>query len=417
MIDKRIDLTNWVLHFVHRRNPDNDPAYNLNEGEDTPLFHFHEDQKKHERFAMWDVFDDSSKLAPDDYPLPVLLKILEDGHIRAGWSFRNEKPTIYGPRAATCFTEMPLYALVEYAKRRPDNAVGLYAIAILRSELYEAGGRPVIYGLSGRHLELPPNGRRTGNPFIDNWPRKLVPACGIDEQEQYRYVSMNLAGNKRIDWGHEREWRWAIEDNCSCPGLPVWLAAEPIQFSRVVIIVPTQDDADRVLDKVKELHDAGSHNFDYAYNKATLEATRVVAIDAAIAAAGSKALTMRLEDVPSSSIQKFAQPITTPAFKIRVEKALKEARKRAKAAAAAAPSDHLWGHVYLELYSPQSPLATALLEVGKASVIGGVGYWIDDFGRYGFPFIGPSKAAVEAAMEVLQKAFPTESFGIRVNDD
>jgi hypothetical protein len=52
---------------------------------------------------------------------------------------RNGRPTIYGPRAACCFTEMPLYALLHYASARADSAVVDYdGVALLKSELFAA---------------------------------------------------------------------------------------------------------------------------------------------------------------------------------------------------------------------------------------------------------------------------------------
>jgi hypothetical protein len=270
MIENRYDLSAWVMHFVHNRDPANDPAYTLNEGGVTPLFPYHEDPALNERFDPWEFFDNGYNIEPDASAFAVLMKILENGHIRSGWSFRNGKPTVYGPRAAVCLTEMPLYALIEYAKRRAANAVGTYAVGILREELFAAGGRQAIYGLSGSHKEQ----ATAGETRWEGWPRKLDPSCGIAEFEQYRYVAMRLDGDRRIDWGHEREWRWSdVKDECSCPGLPIWLKDEPHHFSRVMIVVPTKDKARRVLDKLKELHDARVHNYDYAYNLDVLRAT------------------------------------------------------------------------------------------------------------------------------------------------
>ncbi len=142
MIDRRHDLTAWTMHFVHKRNMLNDPAYELNKGSDTPLFAFTTDREKNNRFDWWNMVEDSHALAADEDAFGVLLKIIEDGHIRSGWSFRGSKPTIYGPRSATCLTEMPLYALLEYAKTRSPDDVGTYAICLLRDELFAAGGRP-----------------------------------------------------------------------------------------------------------------------------------------------------------------------------------------------------------------------------------------------------------------------------------
>jgi hypothetical protein len=178
-------------------------TYNINEGEEVPAFPYHEDYKvksrfgsvliklgHYPRFDFWETIDESHALALDEYPIAGLLKIVQDGHIRAGWSFRKDRPTIYGPRAACCFTEMPLYGFLEYAASRNEESVDRYAIGLLKSEFFAAGGRPVIYGLSGPHRELP------STPLTDpphyRWPRKLHPDCGIADAEQYRYVAMSL---------------------------------------------------------------------------------------------------------------------------------------------------------------------------------------------------------------------------------
>src|SRR5258705_5120074 len=143
-------MTTWVMHFIHDRNPQNDPAENINEGEATPLFPFHEDPDVNSRFELWEMADAAYLIESDASAFAVLLKIISDGHIRAGWSFRGDRPTIYGPQAACCFTEMPLYGLLEYAKYRGPNMVGLYAMG-LKQELFAAGGRPGIYGFMWPH--------------------------------------------------------------------------------------------------------------------------------------------------------------------------------------------------------------------------------------------------------------------------
>lgn len=429
MIENRRDLSAWVMHFVHDRNPLNNPAFELNEGEETPLFPFHEDWEKNRRFDHWNVIDGDSTLASDDTAFQVLMKILEDGHIRSGWSFRRSKPTIYGPRAACCFTEMPLYALIDYAQRRGKDEVGVYAIGLLRTELFAAGGRPVIYGLSGQHREHISNGRR--RPFLMNWPRKLDPACGIAEHEQYRYVAMNLGEQRRIDWGHEREWRWAdVADECSCPGLPVWLDEEPHSFSRSIIVVPTQPEAQSVLDKLKELYDAGEHNHGYPYSRETLSNTHVVALDTiAAAVAPERLLTVRLDDLPSSTIKAFERPTVTPKFIKHVEAVLEEAHD----AAARAAKDFIrradktstgvvlgdCGFVHLVLCSAQSPLVTALMELEEATVIGGVGYWVSSFSHHSQrqQAMQIEEAAVRAALTVLRRYFPDEKFEIQTRLD
>ena len=184
----------------------------------------------------------------------VVRKIIADGHIRASWAFRKGRPTIYGPRAAVCFTEMPLHALVDYAKRREPTDVGCYAIGLLKSEFFAAGGRPAIYGLSTESA-----GRFSSRQM---WPRLLDETCGIAATEQYRYVATALGRGRRIDWTHEREWRWVDHhDSCWCPGVPVWLADEPYAFSQVLVVVPTTEEAERILDLLKELHEVCANGF------------------------------------------------------------------------------------------------------------------------------------------------------------
>jgi hypothetical protein len=228
MSRSRGDLTNWLIHFVHRANPDNDI---FEEDQAMPL-PMHTDPKVLKKFELWEAKDgyESSSREPDAYPISVLERILGDGHLRASWSVRRGKPTIYGPRPAVCFTEMPLGALVEYAQTRGDESnVAAFGIAVPRDEAFAVGARPVIYGLSTGHREI-----------RSKWvvPRYLDPECGIGEHEQYRYVALNLGRTpRRIDWMHEREWRWCdVEDTLDVPGLPLWLKDGP-QFSTVLVVV------------------------------------------------------------------------------------------------------------------------------------------------------------------------------------
>ena len=219
MASIREDLSDWALHFIHDHNPDSDPADDEIDYEFYRGFPYHESKEANDRFDAWRISDDNFPIDPDPDALQVLLKIITDGHIRASWAFRNNRPTIYGPRAAVCFTEMPLYALLDYASRRQKHAVAPYAIGLRKQELFRAGARPVIYGLSTNHVE-----RRGGTASSRPWPRKLAPSCGLAESEQYRYVAMSSDPMRPIDWSHEREWRWADhQDRCSCPGVPIWL--------------------------------------------------------------------------------------------------------------------------------------------------------------------------------------------------
>ena len=259
MNKNREDLSEWALHFVHDYNPKAEPNDSMINFDHYGIFPYHRDKDLNDRFDMWSISDEEYPIDPDPDALQVLLKIITDGHIRASWAFRNGRPTIYGPRAAVCFTEMPLYGLVEYAKQRRKNSVGAYAVGVLKRELFAAGGRPAIYGISGKHIEHTPKGVANGR-----WPRYLDSSCGLGEAEQYRYVAMSVDPRRSIDWTHEREWRWVDhEDRYSCPGLPIWLSEEPTRFSRVFVVVPNETEVIRALDRLQQLHDSGANDFDY----------------------------------------------------------------------------------------------------------------------------------------------------------
>jgi len=352
----------------------------------------------------------SHALAPDDYAIEVVLKIIQDGHIRAGWSFRNDKPTIYGPRAACCLTEMPLYSLIEYAASRRNDSVDTYAIGLLKNEFFAAGGRPVIYGLSGPHREF-----STPLPFPPHyrWPRKLHPDCGISEAEQYRYVAMNLGASRHIDWSHEREWRWAdVRDECSCPGIPVWLRDEPIQFSQAIIIVRKTSEAKHVMNQIKQLFDAGHHNYDYPYNRELLSNTRILALED-IVKKGSKRL-IRLDDLPVSKLQLFKRPRASAQLCSEVQVALKAASAAAKTAAANADDSipDVCGFAHVTVLDPQSEFVSALFKLKKVRVYGGVGYVIRDIDTGSSQALRVQEAAAEAAMQVLKQHFPDVRFGL-----
>lgn len=162
---QRLDLTEWIIHFVHERKPkDNfEGLY-----EDLNLLAEELDVHQHLTeydFRLCDYYDESGKehFVNDTYieneydidahasAFEVLKKILHDGFIHSSWSLRNLIPSIYGPKSAVCLTEMPLYALLEYAKVRGERSgyVGNYELAFKRNELFDAGARPVIYGLRG----------------------------------------------------------------------------------------------------------------------------------------------------------------------------------------------------------------------------------------------------------------------------
>ena len=424
----RDDLSEWALHFIHDYNERNEPEYGDINFNHYRAFPYHEDKELNDRFDLWEISDEEYPIDPGPDALHVLLKIITDGHIRATWAFRNRRPTIYGPRAAVCFTEMPLYALLDYAKQRRDDSVKNYAIGVLKNELFSTGGRPVIYGLSGRHAELLPDsssGRR--------WPRKLAPSCGLSENEQYRYVAMSSDSNRPIDWSHEREWRWVdLQDRCSCPGIPIWLSEEPVSFSRVFIVVPSEEESERILDRLKELHDAGANDYDQLFSKTTLENTFVISLDNLESGlTEAQMMHLRLEDIPSSRISIIRRPEASRDLVAKVRFALAEAKKAADKAAEehskTAPRTPDGRHVadvagwaHLIVYDSQTSLVSALLELDEAYSVPGSGYVINGIGGLGWgneQALSLAETHVRAAKTVFENYFPDISFGVRTRWD
>jgi hypothetical protein len=393
----RKDLSEWLIHFVHDRNTKNEaPQWDMQD--DIPCrYPVAFDNGRAPIFTHWPEHDEFYHF-PHDADAPyVMEKILSDGHIRSGWSFRGGKPTIYGPRSAVCFTEMPLYALLAYAKSRSDEQnVNTYGIALPKAEMFQAGARPVIYGLTGKHVELPghPSGRWRG-------PRHLAESCGIAPHEQYRYVAMNLGGDKHIDWSHEREWRWTKEfvDDEGSPGLPIW-SEDNHPFSKIVLIVQTEEEAKRLLDRLKAFHDRPFNHVDFEVSRAAIERTKVLALDMVADHFRSDPST-RLEDLPAMSLRPFAKPKPSADTLEKARKAVAKARAAARKAADATPGA-LFGFAWVVTYQAQSEITQALIDLKYAHVSEGSTYVVDEVMKdVQDTLIDTREAAAEAAAEVL----------------
>ncbi len=220
----RYDNTRWLTHFVH---PTHSPS-DLSIGEIRSII-----KGKSRSFE-------------------VLKKILQDGMLLCNWSLRKGKRTIYGPKPAVCFTEMPLAALYAYVNTRSSYASG-YGIALLKEELFEAGARPVIYGLTSKVEEA-----RYPDPFYQKGFRNLSSNNNLGLNEQYRYVATSFK-TKKIDWTHEREWRWVdnfmwLEEE-NIQGLPFCISHAPkeCQFSKIVILVKKPSEKKELLDIIGTL--------------------------------------------------------------------------------------------------------------------------------------------------------------------
>jgi hypothetical protein len=321
----RIDLTDWIIHFVHNRVPENDPRCFCNTGDDFEFPDYFDSDGK-PRSILNTYADDDFPIEDDALAFTVLKKILHDGYIKSGWSFRNGNPTIYGPTSAVCFTEMPLYALIDYAKKRGSYSdyVGEYGIALKRESLYTAGARPAIYGLSTKHIEA-----NETDPF---WSKgsayRLLSTTetGIGPMEQYRYVYMNLGGDKRTDWSHEREWRWPlVDDQYGVPGLPFILSEDYADFfSEVVVIVSTEAEKTEILRRLKNMYDSEETQTGFAYNTDLVKNTKVLSIEA-LSKISIDISKIRLEDIPMSNFSQMEEVVVKPEILKLVKKAWEEA--------------------------------------------------------------------------------------------
>lgn len=410
----RKDLSNWIIHFVHRRNPENDPLEFSYDFEDLEYIPF-PDSFTYEGepiFLTEKYEEDDYPLEPDAYAFGVLKKILHDGIIKTGWSYRKGNPTIYGPKSAACFTEMPLYALIEYAKnRRDENSIEPYGIAFLKPELFEAGARPVIYGLSGKHQEAKETDANFGIGL-----RSLSTECGIGLREMYRYVYTNINSQRLIDWTHEREWRWAdLDKRFEFPGLPFIAENESFTFSKIIVIVKTKEEAEDIIDHLQNLYHSKSTNFERMYDLKVISNTAVLAIED-LAGMEFDLESVKLDDLPISTIPQIQKIEVRPETYELVKKAIEEAgkiayqesEKKFKEIGDVGPC----GWYKIITYESNSEITQALIDLEIAHSYGKGDYTLYGIKSYPAQDIAVSEPGSEAAAkyltEVLGQPFYTE---------
>lgn len=397
---KRNDLSDWVIHFIHDKNPANDPCINNIDFEYKPFpdsFNY----KGLPLFLTNRYDEESYGLEPDASAFAVLKKILSDGYIKTGWSFRKGKPTVYGPKSAVCFTEMPLYALIEYAKERKNTGtVENYGIAFLKDELFRAGARPAIYGLSTKHTEAKDN-------IIGL--RNLDPATGIGLKEQYRYVFTNMAANKKTDWTHEREWRWAdINEEFDFPGMPFSLDIynEDLFFSKIIVFVKTNDEKNQLISLLKNLYDSECSHADLQYNSVVIENIFVLSLDM-LKKMNIDSNKVKLDDLPLERIPKIQKIIASPETKNNVSNALKKAEQISMDASKKAydllGKDVLpCGFAWVVTYVTDTEITQALLDLGIAHSFGDGSYRIH-VETFPCQNIDVAEAGADAAAKFLTK--------------
>jgi len=283
----RLDLSNWIIHFIHDRNPENymysEIKYNKEwEIEDYIYDSYNNILPKNfdynwELIEYFQDYQEDLVLIEDDISaFYILKKILIDWYIQTFWSIRNGKSTIYWPKSVVCFTEMPLYSLLEYVTKRADkSSVNHYGIAFLKNELFWFWARPIIYWVSTDHKEANEN-----DIFFGKWLRTLSSNLWIGLKEQYRYVYTNLNWGKKIDWIHERERRWAdIEEKYSVPWIPFLLEESKKYLAKIIILVSNKEEENEILELLRTLYDSKNNDYWYTYNIDLIKNTFVISIE------------------------------------------------------------------------------------------------------------------------------------------
>jgi hypothetical protein len=194
-------------------------------------------------------------------PFFMLRNAIRIDRLWATWSYRNDVRTVYGRNPAVCFTEMPLAAFIEAGEVRAsrDEAMSPYGLIFSKAALFQAGGRPVIYGLSTSPLI--PSGNGGGE--------RIIPETSLPLAEQYRYVTYAPSSQKRIDWTHEREWRWPyrgdlpngddypLESGRDMPGLDF----EAAQINGIGAVVKTRLQVEKVVHDALSVMDRENAGF------------------------------------------------------------------------------------------------------------------------------------------------------------
>lgn len=402
---ERTDVTDWVIHFVRDRDPTNDMPDEVYEGK---------------------LQDEEEPLAPDERALGVLLHVLDTGGIRPWYSFRGGKTTIYGGQPAVCFTEMPVYNFAKYTQERADSKrLTAYGVCVRKKELYKAGGRPVIYGLTGN-----------ADLVEDTAMRRILNPSVLPVAEQFRYVAYNPARpGYPLDWTHEREWRWMATDadrhEVPLPnglGYAGWKPALPLfrgrrgehgpcgYFTEVGILVWTPEEADRIVHTLTNFADAGSNMYGEIFDRTVIERSFVIVLSEVVEAVekGGDYRAQRIEEVPSSAVRRIARAIPDASDYERVEAAVAEAKRSARDAAIDMlggpdqidrPMLGYCGWASVITYEGASAVTRAMLEREYAQSIGGQYYRIDVLGDVPLKqSLDYNEQAAQAAADSLTEA-------------
>ncbi|WP_152974669.1 hypothetical protein [Burkholderia pseudomallei] len=394
---RRHDHTAWLTHFVRDRNPEQDFP-----GTD-------EDEFGHYVGGEIDC---------DAKAFEVLKTIIRLGGLTPGYSFRKGRTTIYGGQPAVCATEMPLYAFATYARERAEAGnVSAYGIAFLKSEFYAAGGRPAIYGLSTDNVS-----------YIRNTATcRVFDESVLPEREQFRYVAHNPAQLRgRLDWSHEREWRWVPQNSDldeiwvkdyndvlgPTPALPIFKGNRNGRpFTRVCVIVWSNDEADEIRELLTGLYLAGANNYDTPFDKKLIERSRIIVLEDVVSAVECG------NDIDAQTIEGLAkaqllQSITITEAPTNANQIIADAFAAADAATVDASAaydakhgNHFsgFGFAHVATTDVTNPIVQHLLATGNASGPYDGEVWINVPGTMGSGDLNRAEAVCTAIAKVLSE--------------
>jgi len=385
----RYDHTRWLVHFVRDRNPEQDFP-----GED-------EDSAGQYIGGELDV---------DSGAFEVLKAIVRLGGLLPGYSFRNGRTTIYGGQPAVCATEMPIYSFAKYALAKGDaSKVSAYGIAFLKSEFFSAGGRHAVYGLSTDSIGYVENSAK----------RRIFTDSVLPRSEQHRYVAYNPTESHWIDWSHEREWRWVARDKdkdeiwCNHhdgtigpePALPLFKGTlDGRSFTRLCLIVWTEDEAEELKELLTGFYLAGSNNYATPFDKKLIAASRIIVLKNVVDAV-ENGKDLDAQTIEGLSKANLLDPIAIhsppPNAKKTIDAAFAVASKAGKAAANAYIANHptdsgACGFAHVSTYEITNPIVQYLLENELASGPFDGKVWIS------VPQVWPSRQSIDYREKIAE---------------
>lgn len=398
-IEKRTDVSKWLIHFVRDRDPQTD---------------FPGDEEESDARV-------GNHLEPDASAISVLHEIVRIGGLLPGYSFReigrgadsDIRTTIYGGLPAVCLTEAPLQGFAQYVQDRAQSArCAPYGVCLLKREVFAAGGRPVIYGLAGRDAP---------KLITDTAYERTIDTALLPLSEQFRFVAYDPGRAKPLDWTHEREWRWVATNEKrhsiwydgpvgvgAYPGLSLFGGpADGAIFSKVGLITKTRDEAEALAASLLRYRDAEGNDFGVDYSESVLAQSFVIPLDEALKSGAS-----RIEDLAPRYRLVASREEPSPDLVERIKAAVERAKAVSERAAGEflvtarrTPSGHVadvCGGAWVVTDDSTSSVTAGLLACSLARPMGGEYYIVDAIGKAkGEQALSYHEAAATAACESL----------------